>query len=115
MKLFGDWKWNAALAIFALFTVLVICWPRPGTSHLENPAPPAAAEPHDAPADMSSGRPEPTADEQENMLRYTVQDDDTVAKIARLFVTSEEELRWANRIPEGGEFAPGDSIWIPVP
>ena len=63
---------------------------------------------------MSSGRPEPTADERESMLQYTVQDDDTVAKIARLFVTSEEELRWANHIPEGGEFAPGDKIWVPA-
>lgn len=49
------------------------------------------------------------------MLQYTVQDGDTVYGIARLFVISEEDLRWANRIPEGGEFAPGDSIWIPVP
>ena len=49
------------------------------------------------------------------MLQYTVQDDDTVAKIARLFVIAEEDLRWANRIPEGGEFASGDKIWIPVP
>ena len=49
------------------------------------------------------------------MLQYTVQDGDTVESIARLFVILEEDLRWANRIPEGGEVAPGDSIWIPVP
>ena len=48
------------------------------------------------------------------MLRYTVQEGDTVAGIARLFVISEDGLRRANRIPEGGEFNPGDNIWIPA-
>ena len=111
MKLLGDWKWYAALVVFVLFTALVAWLPRPR-------AEPAAATPPPSPngtADMSSARPEPTDDKRENMLQYTVQDDDTVAKIARLFVTSEEELRWANHIPEGGEFAPGDKIWVPAP
>ena len=107
----GDWKWYVALAVFVLFTALVVWLPRPQTA-------PAAATPPPSTNDttvMSSGRSEPTDDERENMLQYTVQDDDTVAKIARLFVTSEEELRWANHIPEGGEFAPGDKIWVPAP
>ena len=111
MSLFSDWKWYAALGVFVLFTALVVWLPRPQAA-------PAAATPPPSPngtADMPSGRPEPTDDERENMLQYTVQDDDTVAKIARLFVTSEEELRWANRITEGGEFAPGDKIWVPAP
>ena len=110
MKLLADWKWYAALAVFVLFTALVVWLPIPHTA-------PASATPPPSPkgtVDMPSGRPEPTADDRENMLQYTVQDDDTVAKIARLFVTSEEELRWANHIPEGGEFAPGDKIRIPV-
>ena len=110
MRMLGDWKWYVALAVFVLFTALVVWLPRPQAA-------PAAATPPSSPnvtTDMSSGRPEPTADERESMLQYTVQDDDTVAKIARLFVTSEEELRWANHIPEGGEFAPGDKIWVPA-
>ena len=111
MKLLGDWKWYTALAVFVLFTALVVWLPLPHTA-------PASATPPPSPngtANMPSGRPEPTADDRENMLQYTVQDGDTVESIARLFVISEEDLRWANRIPEGGEFASGDKIWIPVP
>ena len=111
MNILRDWKWFAALTVFALFTALVVWLPRPHTAPAAATAPPSP----NGTADMPSGRPEPTADERESMLQYTVQNDDTVAKIARLFVTSEKELRWANRIPEGGEFAPGNSIWIPVP
>ena len=110
MKLLADWKWYAALAVFVLFTALVVWLPRPQAAPVAATASPSTNDT----TDMSSGRPEPTAVERENMLQYTVQDDDTVAKIARLFVTSEEELRWANHIPEGGEFAPGDKIRIPV-
>ena len=112
MNILGDWKWNAALTAFVLFAAFVVWMPGPQTKPAATvtapPSPSSAAE-------MPSARPEPTADERENMLQYTVQDGDTVAGIARLFVTSEEDLRWANRISEGGEFAPGDSIWIPVP
>lgn len=111
MRLFSDWKWYAALVVFVLFTALVVWLPRPQAAPATATPPPST----NGTADMSSGRPEPTDDERENMLQYTVQDDDTVAKIARLFVTSEEELRWANHIPEGGEFAPGDKIWVPAP
>ena len=110
MKLLGDWKWYTSLAALAIFTALVVWLPRPQVA-------PAAATPPPSPigaADMPSGRPDPTPDETDAMLYYTVQDNDTVASIARLFVTSEEELRWANHIPEGGEFAPGDKIRIPV-
>ena len=63
---------------------------------------------------MPSGRLGPTPDATDAMLYYTVQDDDTVAKIARLFVIEEADLRWANHIPEGSEFASGDKIRIPV-
>ena len=111
MRLLGDWKWYAALAVFVLFTALVVWLPRPQAAPTTVTVPPSPS----STADMSSGRPEPTADERENMLQYTVQDEDTVAKIARLFVTSEKERRWANRIPEGDEFAPGDKIWVPAP
>ena len=111
MRLLGDLKWYAALAVFVLFTALVVFLPRPQAA----PAAATALPSPNGTTDMSSGRPEPTADERESMLRYTVQDDDTVYSIARLFVVSEEDLRWANNISEGGEFAPGDSIWIPVP
>ncbi len=111
MRLLGDWKWYAALAVFVFFTALVVWLPRPQA------APAAVMDPlsPNVTADMSSGRPDPSADEREHMLQYTVQDDDTVAKIARLFVTSEDELRWANNISEGGEFNPGDKIWVPAP
>ena len=110
MKLLADWKWYAALAVFVIFTALVVWLPRPQAAPAVVPTP---ASPNGA-ADMPSGRPDPTPDETDAMLYYTVQDNDTVASIARLFVTSEEELRWANHIPEGGEFAPGDKIRIPV-
>ena len=107
----GDWKWYAALAVFVLFTALVVWLPRPQV------APAATAKPHspNGTVDMPSGRPEPTADDRESMLQYTVQDGDTVESIARLFVIAEEEMRWANNVSEGGEFASGDKIWIPVP
>ena len=111
MRLPVDWKWYAALSVFVLFTALVVFLPRPQAAPVAVtvlPSPTGAT-------DIPPGRPEPTADERENMLQYTVQDDDTVAKIARLFVTSEDELRWANHISEGGEFAPGDKIWVPAP
>ena len=111
MRLLGDWKWYAALAALALFTALVVWLPLPHTA-------PASATPPPSPngtANMPSGRPEPTADERENMLQYTVQGGDTVESIARLFVIAEEEMRWANNVSEGGEFASGDKIWIPVP
>ena len=111
MRLLADWKWYAALAVFVIFTVLVVWLPRTQAKPAAVPAPPSPSSTTDIPP----GRPEPTADERESMLQYTVQDDDTVYSIARLFVISEEDLRWANNIPEGGEFAPGDSIWIPVP
>ena len=94
-----------------LFTILVIWLPAPQAT----PAATATAVSPSRAADMPPARPGPSADEREDMLQYTVQDDDTVAKIARLFVIAEEDLRWANNISEGGEFAPGDSIWIPVP
>ena len=110
MKLLPDWKWYAALAVFALFTALVVWLPRPQAAPAVVPTP---ASPNGT-AGLPTGRPEPTADERERMLYYKVQNDDTVASIARLFVIEEEDLRWANRISEEGEFAPGDKIRIPV-
>lgn len=112
MNILGDWKWYAALGVFVLFTALVVWLPGP---QAKPAAVSAVATPASSPADLTPGRPEPTADERERMLQYTVQDDDTVAKIARLFVTSEEELRWANRIAEGEDFTPGDKILVPAP
>ena len=110
MKMSGDWKWYAALAVFMLFTALVVWLPRPQA------APAAVTDPlsPNVTTNIPPGRPESTADERESMLQYTVQDDDTVHSIARLFVISEEDLRWANNISEGGEFAPGDKIWVPA-
>ena len=107
----GDWKWYAALAVFVLFTALVVWLPEPQVPPAATAKPPSPS----STADMPPGRPEPTADERENMLQYTVQDGDTVESIARLFVIAEEDLRWANNVSEGGEFASGDKIWIPVP
>ena len=60
-------------------------------------------------------RPAPTPAEHDAMLRYTVQDDDTVSSIARLFVVPEAKLRLANRIPDGGDLSVGELIWIPAP
>ena len=111
MRLLGDWKWYAALAVFVLFTALVVWLPIPHTA----PASATVTPSPNGTADISSDRPESTADDRENMLQYTVQDGDTVESIARLFVIAEEDLRWANNVSEGGEFASGDKIWIPVP
>ena len=112
MKIRGDWKWYAALAVFVVFTALVVWLPAPQ-------AKPAAANtvatPPASPTAPSSNRPAPTPDELEGMLYYTVQNDDTVFSIARLFVVSEEDLRWANRMPEGGEVIAGDRIRVPAP
>ena len=112
MNILRDWKWYASLAVFALFTALVVWLPAPQ-------AKPAAvntvASPTASPADLSSNRPAPTPDELEGMLYYTVQDDDTVFSIARLFVVSEADLRWANRMPEGSEVVAGDKIRVPAP
>ena len=112
MNILRDWKWYAALAVFVVFAALVIWLPGPQ-------AMPAAANtvatPPASPADPSSNRPAPTPDELESMLYYTVQDDDTVFSIARLFVVSEENLRWANGIPDGGDVVAGDKIRVPAP
>ena len=110
MRLLADWKWYAALAVFVLFTALVVWLPRPQAV----PAVVTAPSSPNVTTDIPPVGPGPTPDELESMLHYTVQDDDTVASIARLFVIEEDDLRWANRIPEGGEFAPGDKIRIPV-
>ena len=111
MNILGDWKWNAALTSFVLFTALVGWLPGPQAESADaiKDAAPAAS-----PADLSPVGPGPAPDELEGMLHYTVQDDDTVAKIARLFVVSEEEIRWANRIPEGGEPVVGKDLRIPA-
>ena len=111
MRFLGDWKWNAALVVFALFTALVVWLPGPQTKPAAGTAPPSP----NGTANRPSGRPEPTADERESMLQYTVQDDDTVYGIARLFVISEEDLRWANQMPDGGDLSVGELIWIPAP
>ena len=111
MKSFGDWKWYAALVIFAHFTALVVWLPGPqakSTDAIKSAAPTAS------PADLSPVGPGPAADERESMLQYTVQDDDTVAKIAHLFVISEEDLRRANHIPAGGEVVAGKNIRVPT-
>ena len=112
MNILVDWKWYAALAVFALFTALVVWLPAPQ-------AKPAAvstvATPSASPADLSSTRPAPTPDELEGMLHYTAQDDDTVFSIARLFIVPEEKIRWANQVSEDGELVPGDMILVPAP
>ena len=110
MKLSADWNWYAALAVFVLFTTLVVWLPRPQAA----PAVATASPSPNGGADMPSGRPDPTPDETDAMLYYTVQDDDTVASIARLFEIEEADLRWANHIPEGGEVNAGEKIRVPA-
>ena len=112
MNILRDWKWYAAMAVFVLFTALVVWLPGP---QAKPAAASAVATPTASPADLSSNRHAPTPDELEGMLYYTVQDDDTVFSIARLFVVSEEDIRWANRMPEGGEAVAGDRIRVPAP
>ena len=112
MSILRDWKWYAALTVFVLFTALVVWLPGPQTKPATVSA---AAMPSTSPTDPSSNRPAPTPDELEGMLYYTVQDDDTVFSIARLFVVSEQDLRWANHLPEDGEVVAGDRIRVPAP
>ena len=112
MNMLGDWKWHAALAVFVVFTFFIIWLPGPQAK----PAAESAVTTTTVnPADLAPRRPAPTPDQLESMLHYTVQDDDTVASIARLFVVPEEEIRWANRIIEGGEVIAGDKIRVPAP
>lgn len=111
MRLIRDWKWYAALAVFALFTTFIVCLPRPSSKPEDMSAPPT---PNAAPAVLPPARPDPTPAEYDAMLRYTVQEGDTATSIARLFAISEEELRWANHVPDGSDLAVGVMIWIPA-
>ena len=56
---------------------------------------------------------EVSADEQEDMLAYTVQDGDTVESIARLFVVRQEEIRRVNNLVPGQDVTPQQRIRIP--
>ena len=111
MRLLADWKWYAALAVLALFTALVVWLPRPQAAPAATAKPPSPI----GTADMPPGRPEPTPAELDAMLQYSVQEGDTAAGIARLFRTSEEDLRWANHIPDAGDLTAGVKIWLPPP
>ena len=111
MSILRDWKWYGALAVFALFTAFVICLPGPQAKSVTSVAPPA---PVASQAELPPGRPEPTPAEIDDMLQYTVQEGDTAAGIARLFVVSEDALRRANQIPDDDDLTPGRMIWIPA-
>lgn len=114
MRLLGDWKWNAALAIFALCTAFVVFWPGPGSKPSGAPATTTAQEPHGTATNLpSAAEQDPTPAEYDAMLQYTVQEGDTAAGIARLFVISAEDLLRANHIRAGGEVTPGAIIRIP--
>ena len=54
-----------------------------------------------------------TAREEDDMLRYRMQEGDTIAGIARLFAVQESEVRRANGLVEGEEVAQGAVILIP--
>ena len=112
MNILRDWKWYGALTAFVLFAALVVWMPGPGAK------PEVASDattPEDAAADMPLVRPDPTPAEHDAMLQYSVQDGDTVAGIARLFVVPEAKIRLANQIPDGGDLSVGELIWIPAP
>ena len=111
MRIPDDWKWYAALAVFVLFTAIVVYLPRPHAKSMDISAPPASSA---SPATSTPVRPDPTPAEHDDMLQYTVQEGDTAAGIAGLFVVSEDELRRVNHIPDGNDFTHGDKIWIPA-
>ena len=108
-RLAADWKWHAAYLLLLLVAVVVLLMPGP-----RRPAQPApdpgrtdAAPPAVAPvAPVNS----PATDD---LLDYTVQDNDTVASIARLFAVEPEALRAANGWAAGKELEPGMRIKIP--
>ena len=94
----GDWKWKGALLLFVAVAAAVVFVPLP------HPPPPPAP----APAESSAPLPDP-----DTMLCYTVQDGDTAAGIARLFVVSLDEFRRVNGIAPGDDVIPGTKVWIP--
>jgi hypothetical protein len=104
MKLLRDWKWKATLAVFVLFTALVIWLPGP-----QDEPPPVAT-----PAPDVQASPAPAATTPPMKYYYRVKEGDTVASLARLFVIAEEDLRRANRIPDGGELVVGKNLRIPT-
>ena len=53
------------------------------------------------------------AEGEDDMLRYRVQEGDTIGGLARLFVVSEGEIRRVNRLGEGEEVEQGAVILIP--
>ena len=105
MRLLGDLKWNAALAVFALFTALFVWLPEPQAKSTNSTL---------AAIRGGTARPAPASDDREMKYFYRVQDGDTVASLAHLFAISEDDLRRANRIPEGGEPAVGKNLRIPT-
>jgi hypothetical protein len=114
MNILGDWKWNAALGVFVLFTAVVVLWPVTDPNPLADHAvahSPSLNEPDDGLP--SSGLPDPPPDDYDEMLQYTIQEGDTWDGIAHLFVVRLEDILRVNRQNDQDEPDPGRMIWIP--
>lgn len=110
MKLLQNWKWYAALALFALFTAVVVLWPVPDPT----PAVTLSPAPNEPDADLPSDEPSrPPPAGYEDMLEYVVQEGDTWEGIARLFVIRKETIQRVNHEDGLNEPSPGERIWIP--
>jgi hypothetical protein len=114
MKLLHDWKWKAALAVFALFTALVVFWPLPEKKPAPTPAPAPPPSPDGPAAEIQPLVWPPPASGGQDLLRYTVQEGDTWQEIARLFVVLRGDLLEANHEDGSQPPAPGRTIWIPA-
>ncbi len=64
-------------------------------------------------APASAVPPPPASSGPADMLRYSVQEGDSLEIISRLFVLSPDDIRRANPALEGREVSPGEILFIP--
>ena len=112
----NDWKWYAALLLFATFTAFIVLRPErkvPGATPAATSGNSPSAQVAEAGPDERSAVPAPAPDP--DWLYYTVQDGDTIESIARLFVIRAEDFCAANGLLMGEALSPGRSVRIPPP
>lgn len=107
-RLASDWKWHAAVLLLLICATAIILAPSP-RRHSEPTAgsETSAVQPAVPPVDLD---PMPASDD---LLDYTVQENDTVASIGRLFEVRAEDLRAVNGLAADEEFQSGTRIKIP--
>lgn len=107
-RLASDRKWLFAFLLLLACAVAVVLIPGPRRHSIPPPPPdPATVQTAVHPIEPNA---RPASDD---LLDYTVQENDTVATIAHLFVIREEDLRSVNGWAAGEELEPGMRIKIP--